>query len=146
MKDLTRMTAAELVELHNAKADASARIDGPWKRSKAELIERIHALGGAEADDREPAVAEEAAASDVEPKATGRVSGSPGTVRALAEALLAGADASAPLTYEEIAGRIREAIPGSAPTPQSIRWYATKMRKRGETVRVRYASRKAAAP
>ena len=138
MEDLETMTAAELVELHNARADASARIEGPWKRSKAELAGRIRALGEAEAVEPESGFAEEAAA-DVEPEATGRT-----TVRALAESLLAAPDGEA-LTYEEIAARVREAIPGSTPSPRSIAWYASKMRKRGEAVRVRKSARKGAA-
>lgn len=135
MEDLETMTAAELVEVHNARCAEGEWIEGPWKRSKAELVERIGAIGDAEAAKRETAGTEEAKADDAEPKTT---------VRALAESLLAAADGEA-LTYEEIAERIRQELPGSATTPQSIRWYATKMRKRGETVRVCFASRKVVA-
>jgi len=140
MEDLNKITAAELVALYNARCPDDDRIDGPWKKDKAELIARIWALGAAGGDETEADNAEETMARGAVPETSGDVPGATGTVRAFAEALLSASDGVV-LTYEEIAQRIREAMPGTAPTPQSIRWYAAKMRKRGESVRVRYASR-----
>ena len=147
MEDLNGMTAAELVELHNAEAPEGDRVRAPWKRSTAELVEMIRrgrerAATRLDATDRVlgdhgPADGEPEAAEDdsIRPKKT---------VRALAETLLSGADATAPLTYAEIAERIRRKLPGSRTSARCIAWYATQMRKRGETVRIRLASRSSA--
>ncbi|MCQ8186437.1 hypothetical protein [Parvularcula maris] len=39
------------------------------------------------------------------------------------------------LTNEETMARVREKCPGSSPTPASISWYRTRLRKNGEPVK-----------
>ena len=69
------------------------------------------------------------------PEAAGAEGGAT-TIRTLAEALLTAADGAA-LGYGEIVARIREAIPGSRPTPRSIAQYASRLRRAGVAVPLR---------
>ena len=44
-----------------------------------------------------------------------------------------------PLTYRQIAEKIREEFPEACTTTDSVAWYASRMRKRGQTPNVRPA-------
>lgn len=105
MNDLNRWTADELVRLHNARAPASDRITGPWRRPKRELIGMIRALGNRPDYYTAVAVAERAR-----------------SVGAFVEAML-GTDA----TYAEIARMARLRFDGARTTARSVASTATKL-------------------
>jgi len=135
VRDLNRMTAAELVSLHNARCPAEQRITKQWKASKRDLIERIGAIGEHCIDDRIFNTAEQSKIGSKEPLPATRT-----TVGTMAETLLSGLN-GLELTYEEIATQIRRDISGSTTTAQCVRWYASKIRQRGGIVRVRRSPR-----
>lgn len=130
MKDLNEMTAAELAAEHDRLCDPGDRIGGrPWKRSKAELAERVERLtrdagplGGARTAGCVPESAEDASDAAAEPD----------TVGALVEAMLT-TDAS----YGEIVSAVRERFPEARTTRRSVASVASAMRRRGAEVPLR---------
>lgn len=113
MNDLNRWTADELVRLHNARAPASDRVTGPWRRPKRELIEMIRALG-----DRPNCDQAVAAAGKAE------------TVGSFVEAML-----STDATYAEIARLARLRFDDARTTARSVASAASALRKREQAVR-----------
>ena len=109
MEDLNRRTAEELISLHNARCAEEDRIEGPWKQSKRDLIDRIRALGTTEEDGPRSGSADDAK-----------------TVGALVEALVA-----TELTYDEIVRMVRERFPDARTTARSVASVASVLRMRG---------------
>ena len=124
MKELTEMTATELVAEHDRLCGPENRIDGPWKRSKAELAARIEALGGTEAVERTARTAREAPAGGAEPQ----------TVGALVEALLATG-----MDYGGIVAAVRGRFPDARTTRRSVASVACRLRRAGVAVPLRRA-------
>jgi hypothetical protein len=108
MKEMCDMACSELVELHNSRS--AEPIVGPWKKSKQQLIERISALGKAEADDAEADVTEA-------PKQT---------VGVLVKQLLLDPD----LSYSDIVALVKETFAEARTTVRSVASVACVMRRK----------------
>jgi hypothetical protein len=117
MEDLNRLTADELIRLHNARAGASARIEGPWKRSKRDLIDCIRALGEPEPAEHQVDATERTAAGEAK------------TVGAMVEVLVV-----TDLPYDEIVCLVKERFPEARTTARSAASVASVMRNRGVAV------------
>lgn len=107
MRDLNRWTADELVRLHNARAPATERVTGRWRRPKRQLIAMIRALGDRPEYDEAVAAAERAE-----------------TVGEFVEAMLR-TDA----TYSEIARLARRRFDGARTTARSVASAASRLRR-----------------
>jgi hypothetical protein len=125
--DMTKMTASELIAVHNERCAKSDRITA-WKASKAALIKKIDSFGDATPKASAPKAAEKSGAA---PKATIGDS-----VRRL---LLDGS-----LTYAQIVDLVRAAHPEAATTARSVASVACAMRKDGTDVPTRPAAKGAA--
>lgn len=124
MDHLNLKTAGELVRLHNTMCADDARIEGPWKRSKRNLIERIRAFGGPGTVENRPAAAESAAVDDTE------------TIGAFIAALIV-----TDLTYDEIVRLVIQRFPDAHTNARSVASIASVFRKRGIKVPFRRAGK-----
>lgn len=109
--------------MSSKREQRSTAIEGPWKKSKRELIERIGALGEPQATRQLHGSVEE----------TGPPPGVPDdakTVGALVEALVV-----TELAYGEIDRMVRERFSDARTTARSVASVASVLRKRGITVR-----------
>lgn len=122
--DMTKMTASELIAVHNERCPKPERI-ASWKASKAALIAKIEAFGDAAP---KPSARKAAEKSGAAPKATIGDS-----VRRL---LLDGS-----LTYAQIVDLVRAAHPEAATTARSVASVACAMRKDGTDVPTRRAAK-----
>ena len=114
MDDLNLKTADELVRLHDGMCAEEARIDGPWKKSKRALIERIRALGNQEPDGQTAKAIEETGGRPME------------TVGALIEALVV-----TDITYDGIVSAVRARFPCARTTKRAVASIASAMRRQG---------------
>ena len=115
MSELKELTAAELVDLHNERCRPEEAIEGPWKASKAELIDLIRTLGDCDETDMPETVTE----AD-RPR-------SAATIGALVAELLIDPD----LSYAEIVERVKEQFPNARTTARSVASVAVALRKKG---------------
>ena len=113
--ELHEKTAAELVELHNERCRPEDVIEGPWKASKAELIDLIRAFG-----DVDEADAPETVTDKDEPRSVA-------TIGALVAELLRDPD----LSYAEIVDRVKAQFPDARTTARSVASVAVGLRKKG---------------
>lgn len=103
-KDLKSMTGKQLVAIHDGLCPPSDRIDGAWKKGKAELIRII--------EDLEP---------KPEPKKNGHGIGK------IIEILLTDTD----LTYAEIVADVKAQVPEAKTTTRSVASIAKTLKQRG---------------
>lgn len=121
------MTTNELIARHNELArEAGAAELTEWKRSKAELEERIATMEDP-LDMTEPVSATEEA-----PEPASAPEGKPSVASIVAEVL---ADAS--LNYEQVAAIVRERVPGAATSARSVASMALRLRKGGAVIPAR---------
>jgi hypothetical protein len=132
---LANMTMKELLELHNTLAEKKAN---PKSFStKAKLIARIESLqaarGAAAAAPEAQADAKPAKAPKATRKKKDKKEAQPRGigVGALARELIMRPEG---YPYALIAKMVNEQLKGATATPQSVRWYAAKMRKDGADV------------
>lgn len=114
MTDLSTMTAAKLVALHDERCAEADRIGRPWKRPKHELVAMIGALGEHAKHDESPKAAESDKA----------------TVGALVAKLLSDPG----LGYGEIVAAVKERFPEAQTSARSVASTACMLRRKGVEV------------
>jgi hypothetical protein len=124
MDDLNLKTADELVRLHNAMCAEEGRIDGPWKKSKRALIERIRAFGEPVAAEGRAAIIETVTIENAK------------TVGTLVEALVA-----TNLAYGEIVRTVKARFPNANTTTRSVASVASALRQQGREIPMRRSVR-----
>ena len=124
--DLHEMTAAELVRLHDRLCPEGDRIGRPWKRAKAELVDRVRP--------RLEAGEHSAASGPTEAKASA-TEDAPATVGKLVECLLVADDGT--WSYAAVVEEVRRRFPQAKTTRRSVASVAADLRRRGLWVRTR---------
>lgn len=118
--DMTKMTAGELLAVHNERCPKSDRLTS-WKASKAALIAKIEKLG-------------ERSKQTSKPKATEKAKHAPtATISDSVRRLLQ----DKTLSYSDIVELVLAAHPDAATTTRSIASVASVLRKKGTAVPMR---------